>query len=147
MPGKRRGLSKMTLAYDYFSFHCDFFIGKPPSSSSASSLAASSSSSCFDHDALSYKMQFDDEQMMEAYRVPSHYMTSDAILSPDTVSCQFLHSILALRNTGHASFQTAHSWGFEFLPLTLVCKSTALPTVPPKQLFYQFFDETSVDQY
>ena len=86
LPGKRRGLSKMTLAYDYFSFHCDFFIGKPPSSSSSSSLAASSSSSCFDHDALSYKMQFDDEQMMEAYRVPSHYMNSDAILSPDTVS-------------------------------------------------------------
>ena len=84
--GKLRSLLKMALAYDYFSFHCDFFIGKQSSSASLAASASSSSSSCFDHDPLSYKMQFDDEQMMEAYRVPSHYMTSEATLSPDTVS-------------------------------------------------------------
>ena len=66
----------MTLTYDYLCFHCDF-TGKPTSTSSTS---------CYEQDPLAFKMHFEDvNNLMDSYRVPTHYMSTDATLSPDTV--------------------------------------------------------------
>jgi hypothetical protein len=68
---------KMTLTFgtNCYCFYCDF-TGKP-----------SSSSGCYDSESGSgsSRFNFEDDQMVTAYRVPSHYLNSDPTLSPDTV--------------------------------------------------------------